>query len=454
MRPVSLATWLPERNGKWMAKHTENEMEQIQKGLELFLEHEVEEMERPEEPAEEEELDREQRSGRMDDAYGYRQEEIRSRQLEGRRELEQRDEWEGGQRNGRKRNNGGERVRRQPEWEEWPEGEEGRKEEKRMKEKKGKRKKKKSVWKRLLIILAVLAALFFGGLYLIVGAVYNKMTYEEQEGLADGPLKSDGVISVLLIGSDSRDSSSGGRSDAMILLTISDRTKTVHMTSLLRDMYVEIPGHDGNRLNAAYAYGGAELLLETINQNLGTSVNRYAVVNFEAFANLVDAVGGVDMELTNEEVGWVNAYLNEYNELRGMPLETDYLDTSLSGNIHLNGAQALAYCRNRYIGTDFGRTQRQRKVLTAVLQKLPLAAVTNPAEIVNGLFGNLTTNLTQVECTQLALSAGKLLTYEMVQDSLPLEGTYSNATIREMSVLQVDFEQNKAYIRKEIYGEE
>lgn len=437
-----------------MAKHTENEMEQIQKGLELFLEHEVEEMERPEEPAEEEELDREQRSGRMDDAYGYRQEEIRNRQLEGRRELEQRDEWEGGQRNGRKRNNGGERVRRQPEWEEWPEGEEGRKEEKRMKEKKGKRKKKKSVWKRLLIILAVLAALFFGGLYLIVGAVYNKMTYEEQEGLADGPLKSDGVISVLLIGSDSRDSSSGGRSDAMILLTISDRTKTVHMTSLLRDMYVEIPGHDGNRLNAAYAYGGAELLLETINQNLGTSVNRYAVVNFEAFANLVDAVGGVDMELTNEEVGWVNAYLNEYNELRGMPLETDYLDTSLSGNIHLNGAQALAYCRNRYIGTDFGRTQRQRKVLTAVLQKLPVAAVTNPAEIVNGLFGNLTTNLTQVECTQLSLSAGKLLTYEMVQDSLPLEGTYSNATIREMSVLQVDFEQNKAYIRKEIYGEE
>ena len=437
-----------------MAKHTENEMEQIQKGLELFLEHEVEEMERPEEPAEEEELDREQRNERMDDAYGYRQEEIRNRQLEGRRELEQRDEWEGGQRNDRKRNNGGERVRRQPEWEEWPEGEEGRKEEKRMKEKKGKRKKKKSVWKRLLIILAVLAALFFGGLYLIVGAVYNKMTYEEQEGLADGPLKSDGVISVLLIGSDSRDSSSGGRSDAMILLTISDRTKTVHMTSLLRDMYVEIPGHDGNRLNAAYAYGGAELLLETINQNLGTSVNRYAVVNFEAFANLVDAVGGVDMELTNEEVGWVNAYLNEYNELRGMPLETDYLDTSLSGNIHLNGAQALAYCRNRYIGTDFGRTQRQRKVLTAVLQKLPLAAVTNPAEIVNGLFGNLTTNLTQVECTQLALSAGKLLTYEMVQDSLPLEGTYSNATIREMSVLQVDFEQNKAYIRKEIYGEE
>ena len=102
------------------------------------------------------------------------------------------------------------------------------------------------------------------------------------------------------------------------------------MTSLLRDMYVDIPGRDGNRLNAAYSFGGPELLLETVKQNLGIEVNRYAVVNFQAFANLVDAVNGVDLELTNEEVKWVNAYLNEYNELRGMPMETDYLDTSLS----------------------------------------------------------------------------------------------------------------------------
>ena len=219
-------------------------------------------------------------------------------------------------------------------------------------------------------------------------------------------------------------------------------------------MYVEIPGYEGNRLNAAYAYGGPELLMETINQNLGTEVYHYAVVNFEAFANLVDAVGGVELELTNEEVQWVNAYLNEYNELRGMPMETDYLDTSLSGNIHLNGAQALAYCRNRYIGTDFARTQRQRNVLSAVMKKLPGALITNPGGLINGLFPNLTTNLTQGECMRLAMMAGKLLTYDIVQDSLPLDGTYSNATIREMSVLQVDFDQNRAYIRTEIYGEE
>lgn len=320
-------------------------------------------------------------------------------------------------------------------------------------DKKGRRKKKGGFGKAVRV-LAVLVVFFFLVLYLLVSLVYGKMNYRRSEELAGEPLKENGVISVLLIGSDSRTAGDEGRSDAMILLTISRKTKTIRMTSLLRDMYVEIPGHEGNRLNAAYAYGGAQLLLETVNQNFDLHVNRYAVVNFSAFANLVDAVGGVDLELTNEEVVWVNAYLNEYNELRGMPMETDYLDASLSGNIHLNGAQALAYCRNRYIGTDFGRTQRQRNVLEQVLKKLPLAALTNPVGLVDGLFPNLTTNLTKGECMQLSLAAGSLLTYELVQDGIPLEGTYSNATIREMAVLQVDFEQNKAYLRKEIYGEE
>lgn len=243
-----------------------------------------------------------------------------------------------------------------------------------------------------------------------------------------------------------------GRSDAMILLSVSSKTRTIHMTSLLRDMYVDIPGRDGNRLNAAYSFGGPELLLETVKQNLGIEVNRYAVVNFQAFANLVDAVNGVDLELTNEEVKWVNAYLNEYNELRGMPMETDYLDTSLSGMIHLNGAQSLAYSRNRFIGTDFGRTERQRKVLSAVMKKLPAALVTNPNGLINGLFPNLTTNLTQTECLRLSLMGGKLLTYDIVQESIPLEGTYSSVTIRGMDVLQVDFDRNRAYLQEQLYG--
>lgn len=315
-------------------------------------------------------------------------------------------------------------------------------------------KKKKSKWKTVLIILLLAAIALFVWWYMMVGKIYKEMSYEKTPGLASEPMKQDGVTNVLLIGNDSREGGEDGRSDAMILLSISNETETIHMTSLLRDMYVDIPGHDGNRLNAAYAYGGPSLLCETIEQNLGIEVNRYVLVNFQAFASLVDAVGGIDLEVTNEEVQWINAYLNEYNLLEGRELTTDYLDASLSGEIHLNGPQALAYSRNRYIGTDFGRTERQRKVLNAVIRKLPVAFATNQNELIEELFPNLTTNLTQTEVFRLSMDAGKLLSYEILQTVIPAEGTYSNASIRGMSVLEVDFEANKAIIRKEIYGKE
>ncbi len=317
-----------------------------------------------------------------------------------------------------------------------------------------KNKKKKSKWKKVLIILLLIIIALLIWWYMMVGKIYKEMSYEKTPGMTSEPMKSEGVTNVLLIGNDSREGGEDGRSDAMILLSISNETKTIHMTSLLRDMYVEIPGHDGNRLNAAYAYGGPALLCETIEHNFGIEVNRYVLVNFQAFASLVDAVGGIDLEVTNEEVQWINAYLNEYNLLEGRELTTDYLDATLSGEIHLNGPQALAYSRNRYIGTDFGRTERQRKVLTAVMKKLPIAFATNQNELIEELFPNLTTNLTQAEVFVLSMDAGKLLSYEILQTVIPAEGTYSNASIRGMSVLEVDFEANKAIIQKEIYGKE
>lgn len=310
-----------------------------------------------------------------------------------------------------------------------------------------------SALKKLLITVVLLVALAGGGLYVLVGNIYGRINYESIDSVAGRPMQEDGVVNILLIGNDSRQNGEDGRSDAMILLSISNRTKTIYMTSLLRDMYVDIPGHDGNRLNAAYSFGGAELLMETVEENLDIPVNRYMLVNFEAFANLVDAVGGVDLELTTGELEYVNGYLVEYNMLTDRPQGTDNMDTTKPGLVHLNGPQALAYCRNRYIGTDFGRTERQRKVLTAVIKKLPAAIGTNFQELVDGLLPNLTTNLTQNECYRLSLMAGKLLTYDIVSDSIPQPDTYRNATIRKMQVLEVDFEANIKYLKEKIYGE-
>lgn len=315
------------------------------------------------------------------------------------------------------------------------------------------RKKRKSGWKIFVIAAAVLIAAAAVCWYIAGVSLYGRISHEQAGAEGAGALRQDGVTNILLIGNDSRENGEDGRSDAMILISISSKTKTVQMISLLRDMYVEIPGHDGNRLNAAYAYGGPQLLMETVEENFGIPVSRYVQVNFEAFANLVDAVGGVDLELTAEEVEYGNGYLVEYNQLTGRPEGTDYLDTSQSGLIHLNGPQALAYTRNRYIGTDFGRTERQRKVLSAVIDGLPGALLTNPKEVLDGLLSNLTTNLTQGEFLRLTLDAGKLFAYDLQQGSVPVEGSYQNATIRGMAVLEVDFGRNIEYLRRRIYGE-
>ena len=288
--------------------------------------------------------------------------------------------------------------------------------------------------------------------FVTAGALHSKLNYSEIEDTKREPFKEAGVKNILLIGNDSRNADEGGRSDAMILVSISSRTNSIHLTSLLRDIYVDIPGHDGNRLNAAYAYGGPELLMETLEENFDIEVNRYMLVNFQAFANLVDAVGGVDLELSNEEVQYVNGYLVEYNQLEGRAEGTDYLDSSLSGKIHLNGPQALAYCRNRYIGSDFARTERQRKVVAAAVKNAPFALITNGSELIEGVMSNITTNLTKNELSGLMMQAPMMITYDMVSGSIPLEGTYSNANIRGMAVLEVDFEANKQYIREEIYG--
>ena len=384
-----------------MTRETKNDMQRIQKGLEEFLENEV---------------------------PGYRQMESKERDAV-------KIDILGG--NGGHQNSASGKTRKY-----------------KNKKKKKKKKKKKSFFRRRLIVLIVLCLLAGGLWYYAIDHLYNQIQYEEIGTVTTEPMKEEGVINILLIGNDSRQKGEDGRSDAMILLSISNETKTIHMTSLLRDMYVEIPGYKNNRLNAAYAYGGPELLMETLEVNFDISVNRYVLVNFQAFANLVDVAGGVDLELTNEEVKYINGYLVEYNILEGRPEGTDYLDPTLSGTVHLNGPQALAYCRIRYIGTDFARTERQRKVLSAIISKAPATMLTNPIEMINGILPNLTTNLTEAEVRSLSLKVAKLLTYDIIQGSVPIEGSYSNASIRGMSVLEVDFEKNKEYIREEIYGEE
>ncbi|MDO4189823.1 MAG: LCP family protein, partial [Lachnospiraceae bacterium] len=251
-------------------------------------------------------------------------------------------------------------------------------------------------------------------------------------------------FNLLLIGVDSRSNNYSGRSDVMILVSINKETKRVVMTSILRDTFVSIPGNGTNRLNAAYAYGGEDLLVETIKANFGIDVDRCAIVNFYVVMDLVNAVGGVDIELSSDEIKVMNKYYIEgWNYIFDEPKGTDIIDESLAGTtVHLNGKQALAYARVRYVGTDFARTARQREVIMLCLEKIKGMSLSELDTLAEELLPKIRTNLTESDCASLLLMALNISSYSFDNMTIPIEGSWSNVNIRGMSVLAIDFQKN------------
>ena len=256
----------------------------------------------------------------------------------------------------------------------------------------------------------------------------------------DGPYHDTDVLNILLIGTDNRASNERGRSDAMILVSINKKTESIIMTSILRDIYLDIPGlANNNRLNAAYAYGGTDMLVKTIEQNFKIKIDKYARVDFDAFVDAIDAVGGIEINLTNEEV--------KYMTNKGAVLKP-----TGNGSYKLDGKQALMYARIRYIGTDFGRTARQRTILNKLFVK---ARGLNPIQM-NGLLNKIlpmvTTDFNEREIFTQIISAPAYLKFDVQQGCIPMEGTYENLRIRKMQVLGIDFEKNIQALHGKIYG--
>jgi LCP family protein required for cell wall assembly len=261
------------------------------------------------------------------------------------------------------------------------------------------------------------------------------------------------VFNILLIGSDTRRSGGAGRSDAMILVSINKKTKKIIVTSILRDIYLQIPGRKiNNRINTAYASGGADLLMETIAQNFRIQVEQYASVDFYAFIDIVDAVEGVTVEVTEKEIPVINGYVMELNRLTGQEETKDCLTEP--GTLLLSGKQALGYARNRYVGnSDFDRTARQRRVLEQIFEKVKSSDLTDITDLLDIILPQVTTNLTEGEIFSLILSLPSYFDYEIEQWSIPMAGTYSSKRIRGMAVLGIDFDKNIDELHRKIYDE-
>lgn len=263
------------------------------------------------------------------------------------------------------------------------------------------------------------------------------------------------VTNILLLGTDSRlKGNRRSRTDTMVILSIDKKNKRLTMTSVLRDTYVKIPGVGKNRLNAAFVFGGPKLLFKTFEENFDIHLDRYVQIDFYNFVSLVDTVGGVDLSLSEAEIKVMNkSYIPYINAGLSKNKNSFLVKVNSSGKYHLNGVQALAYSRIRYVGHgDFGRTERQRKVLTQLIKKTKNLSISELNDLADIILPMLSTNLKQGEVMSLLLNAKEYLNYKLVSGRMPVDGSYKYLSIRGASVLGVNFDKNRKYWYNLVYG--
>lgn len=302
-------------------------------------------------------------------------------------------------------------------------------------------KKKK---KRKLPVLRVLVFIFFlvigvvGGLMIHAYNTLNSFNYEEvytaepdtpeeEISQADGLFNDSKVLNVLLIGSDSMSVGDQGRSDSLLILSLNIRSKKIKITSLMRDTWIEIPGYGKDRLNAAFAYGGPKLTIDTIQKNFGILIDRFACVDFEGFEKIIDSLGGIDIELTAKESAYINTYSGDKHTLKG------------AGVKHLTGLQALHHSRNRNsLGSDYDRTSRQRQVIRAVVESMKSAGVAKITEMISALAPLVTTNFKTSEITRLVTRCMTYLNYPIEEYRIPADGNVRDETYGQKMVLVIN----------------
>ena len=256
----------------------------------------------------------------------------------------------------------------------------------------------------------------------------------KQEGLIGGT--GSGIVNILLIGQDRREGEATARSDTMILCTYHRKTGDVTMTSFLRDLYVPIPGHHSNRINAAYSEGGTALLDQTLRENFDLHIDGNIEVDFSQFSQIIDLLGGVSMELREDEAA-------EINKETGSSL-TAGLQT-------LNGQQALTYARIRKLDADgdFSRTSRQRKLMNALMSSYRNIKWKDLLPLIDELLPLISTDMNYGKLVLLAMEIlPKLSDTQITSQRIPADGTFTDEKIDGMLVLSADLDANRELLRK------
>ena len=260
------------------------------------------------------------------------------------------------------------------------------------------------------------------------------------------------IVNILCIGQESILDGDGanGRSDSMIIASMNTEDKTLKLVSLMRDSYVSIPGYRDNKLNAAFSFGGGQLLCETITRNFGIELDGYVIVDFKGFKKMIDKIGGVEIELTEAEAQYLNTtnYISDKKQRNVVP-----------GKQTVTGTQALGYCRVRKRAAingennDHGRTYRQRAVLSQAYAKVKDLSITEMVSLVNDLLPYVTTNIKASDILNYAKVMLQMGVPELQQLRIPIDGAYSGQNLYCGSSLVLDFSKNNAALWEFIYGD-
>lgn len=278
----------------------------------------------------------------------------------------------------------------------------------------GRRKKRGfSTWslgKKIgVIAVSILLVLVIGGGAAAAAYVTSKVDKMEVQKLDVNKLEINkevehktGYLNVALFGVDSREASlgKGTRSDTIMIASLNQETGEVKISSVYRDTILQQSDGTYNKANAAYSFGGVEEAVALLNKNLDLNIEHYVAVNFNAMIDVIDTLGGLDIELTEEEVKYTNMYCDETAVVTGRPFEEDLVG---AGVHHLDGVQATSFCRIRYTkGDDFKRTERQRFVIEKIVEKLQAANLATINKIADDVFAEVGTNFTLPEILSYA----------------------------------------------------
>jgi LCP family protein required for cell wall assembly len=266
----------------------------------------------------------------------------------------------------------------------------------------------------------------------------------------NGGRQEDGVYNILLIGEEAIGSGSGrGRTDLMIIATMNTKNKTYKLTSLMRDMLVQIPGYKDNKLNTAFEKGGVPLLYDTIELNFDIKLDGYAKVGFDDFEDIINKLGGVKISLTSDEAN----YLNSTNYIS----KPEYRNV-VTGSQIMNGNQALGYCRIRYVATgdsqmnDYGRTSRQRIVLNAIFDQYKSKSLPELGLLLTDILPLVTTDMKKEEFQNYLKTAVSMGMSEIENLRIPADHTFEEGYVRKMSVLIPDLPANIDVLHNYIFG--